>query len=255
VDRATPEGTARLAARHAHTQTFGTAWDALTVARRGLRVTDGPGPLMMEVGRYLRGGGNLLDVEAEAAAGVKLAAALAAGEVRRDEVVVCAVGGPWSSGEGMEPAPADDVVDDTCLAPAFLRYSLQQSRARLRLECIDLYWLRGADAHRAWLSDVDFRDRLREAFAALEVAVAQGEVAAFGLDLAEAAFPPALALEVAHDVLGDRHHLRGLRYGLQARSLLTERAAGAAADLGLTVLVAGPAGAAPPGVAFTLGDD
>ncbi len=97
------------------------------------------------------------------------------------------------------------------LAPVFLRQQLNQSLSRLAPGRPTLFWLEGADEILQATSETDLRFRLREAFAALEVAVAQRQLDAYGLALTRADFPTSLAIETALDVLGDLHHLRAFK--------------------------------------------
>lgn len=207
MERATPLATARLADLSLDGLEYRPGWDGLTLAALGLGAASAPA-----VAAYLRRGGNLLEA---GDAPVAVGAALAAGPARREQVVVCAEAGrlpaeppDWLDASLLE---AGDVVAGHCLAPIFLRGQIKDHLQQLRLTCLDLCWLAGVDRMCATLPEADFRLRLREAFAALEVAVAQGEIAAYGLSLAEPRLSPALALEVAHDVLGERHHLRALK--------------------------------------------
>lgn len=207
MDRATPLATARLTGLSLDGLEYRPGWDDLTLASPGLRAASA-----LAVAAYLRRGGNLLEVEDEPAA---VGAALAAGPARRDQVVVCAEAGrlpveppAWLDASLLQ---VGDMVAGHCLAPAFLRGQIRAHLRQLGLTCLDLCWLAGADRLSAALPEADFRLRLREAFAALEVAVAQDEIAAYGLSLAEPRLSPALALEVAQDVLGERHHLRALK--------------------------------------------
>ena len=66
------------------------------------------------------------------------------------------------------------------MTPAYLRHQIAQSLKNLQAECIDLYYLHNPESQRAVVGEMEFRARLREAFAALEVAVAQGHIAAYG---------------------------------------------------------------------------
>jgi aryl-alcohol dehydrogenase-like predicted oxidoreductase len=235
------------------------------------------------VGRYLALGGNLNDTasnyrfqRSERAIGAALRAALDAGEAQRAEVVVCTKGGyvPFDGHWPADPdgwieatfvasglAQPDEIVDGHCLAPGFLRHQIAQSRANLGVECIDLYYLHNPESQRAALGDTDFLQRLREAFATLEVAVAQGHIAAFGLATwngfrAEAAAGEHLSLEtmleVARDVAGERHHLRAVQLPINFQMLEAlgrSNQAGtngptsllaAAAEAGIAVLASAP---------------
>jgi aryl-alcohol dehydrogenase-like predicted oxidoreductase len=245
---ATPEGTLALAERHPSLNFYRPGWDGLTVASIGLGTYLGEADHATDeryaqaVRRYLQLGGNLIDSainyrfqRSERAIGAALAAALAAGDVRREEVVLCTKGGYLSFEDQWPADPAQwahdtfiatgivepgEIVEGHCMAPAYLRHQIAQSRANLQVECLDLYYVHNPEGQRAALGDEVFRDRLREAFAALEVAVAQGHIAAYGVatwngfrvapEAADYLSLPAV-LAVARDVAGDRHHLRAIQ--------------------------------------------
>ncbi len=286
---ASPTATARLAAGRPATGFYRSAWDGLTVASLGLGTYLGqPDDVTDErysaaVRRYVQLGGNLIDSainyrfqRSERAIGAALAAAFAAGEAQRDQIVVCTKGGflPFDGAWPADPdewiaaafiAPGlvkpEEIVDGHCMAPAYLRHQIAQSRANLQLECLDLYYLHNPESQRAALDEAEFLERLREAFATLEVAVAQGRIAAYGLATwngfraepkASDYLSLATVLEVARDVAGDRHHLRALQLPLNFQMLEAlgranqASAAGlvgllaAAAEAGLTVLASAP---------------
>lgn len=208
--------------------TYHAGWDTLILTSPGLGAGRAPVDVSAAVGRYLAQGGNLLDLQgAPDAMGAGLAQSLNAGHLRREQVVVC--------GEG-RPGPVPDA-----LAPAAVRQQVRAVREAARLAQLDLFWLAGADAVFAAAGEAALRDTFREAFAALEVAAAQGEIAAYGLALEAVPFSPHLLLEIAEDVLGSRHRLRALR--LPAAALAGRETSWPA---GLTVLAtAGPDGSAP----------
>jgi aryl-alcohol dehydrogenase-like predicted oxidoreductase len=288
-DRATPGGTIAFADRHASADFYRPAWDGLTVASVGLGTYLGQPDAATDeryaqaVRRYLQLGGNLIDTainyrfqRSERAIGQALMAAFAAGEARRDEVVVCTKGGylPFDGGWPADPEQwihdtfiatgviePGEIVDGHCMAPAYLRHQIDQSRQNLGLACVDLYYLHNPEGQRAALGDAAFRGRLREAFAALEVAVAQNHIAAYGTatwDGYRAAPSDSTylslqaVLEVARDVAGDRHHLRAIQLpvNFQMVEALTQRnqptsgglatLVEAAAEMGVRVVTSAP---------------
>jgi len=287
--RATPAGTRALAERHPAASFYRRGWDDLTVSSVGLGTYLGePDDATDEryaaaVLRYLALGGNLIDTainyrfqRSERAIGAALQTALAVGEASRAEVIVCTKGGylPFDGGWPVDPdqwildtvigpglAQPEEIVDGHCMAPAYLRQQISQSRRNLQLACIDLYYVHNPEGQRAALGDEVFRHRLREAFAALEVAVAQGHIGAYGVatwDGFRAALdtPGYLALqailEVARDVSGERHHLRAIQLPINfqmveaatRRNQPTARGLAsvleAAAELGVTVMASAP---------------
>jgi aryl-alcohol dehydrogenase-like predicted oxidoreductase len=224
------------------------AWDGLTTATIGLGTYLGEPDAATDAGyeaavrRYLQLGGNLLDSainyrfqRSERSVGAALGAALAAGDARRDEVVVCTKGG-YMSFDGGWPNDAegwikatfvdtgivrpDEIVDGHCMAPAYLRHQIARSRENLQVSCIDMYYLHNPEGQRAAVGEAEFDRRLREAFAALEVAVAQGQIGAYGTATwngyrvaPEATDYLSLqrVLDAARDVVGDRHHFRAIQ--------------------------------------------
>jgi aryl-alcohol dehydrogenase-like predicted oxidoreductase len=289
AERATPVGTARLAERAPGTGFYRLAWDGLTTATIGLGTYLGEPDTATDAGyetavrRYLQLGGNLLDSainyrfqRSERSVGGALREAIAIGDVRRDEVVVCTKGGylPFDGGWPADPEAwikstfidtgvvgPEDIVDGHCMAPAYLRHQIARSRENLQVDCIDLYYLHNPEGQRPAIGDVEFDRRLREAFAALEVAVAQGHIAAYGTatwngyrNRPDA--PDYLSLErvlaAAQDVSGDRHHLRAIQLPLNFQMLEavgranqpsadgTQTLLQAAAEHNLTVVTSAP---------------
>ena len=245
---ATPAGTAARAARQAGAEFYRQGWDGLSVASIGLGTYLGQPDPATDAGyaaalrRYWQLGGNLIDSasnyrfqRSERAIGTALQSALAAGEVTRDELVLCTKGG-YLSFDAEWPADPEawvrqtfidtglvqpgDIVDGHCLAPAYLRHQIAQSRANLQVACLDLYYLHNPESQLPTVGAAPFRERLREAFATLEVAVSQGHLRAYGAATwnglrAAPGAPDYLSLpallEAAHDVAGDRHHFRAVQ--------------------------------------------
>jgi aryl-alcohol dehydrogenase-like predicted oxidoreductase len=262
--RASPAATGKFAARHGGAASganvradfYRPGWDGLQVASIGLGSYLGQPDAGTDaryekaVRRYLQLGGNVIDTainyrfqRSERAIGAALQAAVAAGDISRDEVVVCTKGGHLSF-DGDWPADPDEwaratflasgiaqpdeIVDGHCMAPAYLRHEIARSLANLQVACIDLYYLHNPEGQRAVVGDDLFRQRLREAFATLEVAVSQGHLGAYGAATwaglrAHPDAPEYLSLEVlletARDVAGDRHHFRAVQLPLNFEML------------------------------------
>jgi len=253
---ATPQATAALAARIANAGFYRRAWDGLTAASIGLGTylgeanDDTDAAYAAAIRRYLELGGNVLDSainyrfqRSERAIGAALQAAIGAGQTSRESVIVCTKGG-YLSFDGDWPADPeawlrqtfldsglvrpDEVVDGHCMAPAYLRHEIAQSRANLRVEAIDLYYLHNPEGQLAALGEALFRERLREAFATFEVAVSQGHIRAYGVatwnglrarpKAAEYLALPML-VEAAQDVSGDRHHFRAVQLPINFQML------------------------------------
>ena len=175
----------------------------------------------------------------ERAVGHAVVEAIAAGEVRRDELVVCSKGG-YVALDG-EPPPSreayakwlhdalfapgiltpDDLVrGGHSLSPTFLAHQLQQSLTNLGLQTIDLYYLHNPEEQLLSLDRAAFRDRVRDAFAMLEERAGAGVLAGYGcatwLGLR---VPPehkqhlslADLVTVAREVGGTAHHFRAVQ--------------------------------------------
>ena len=257
---ATPTATTARAARLTSADFYRPAWDGLSVASIGLGTylgepdSDTDASYGAALRRYWQLGGNLVDSainyrfqRSERAVGAALQAALAAGEATRDELVLCTKGGYISFDSGWPADPQawlrqtfvdtglvlpDDIVDGHCMAPAYLRHQIAQSRANLQVECIDLYYLHNPESQLPAVGAALFRERLREAFATLEVAVSQGHIRAYGAATWNGlrAAPGAAdylslqtLLEAARDVSGERHHFRAVQLPFNLR--LAEAAA------------------------------
>lgn len=234
---ASPAATARWAAQALDGLVYQPAWEALMVTTLGLGAAGDPAALPAAVARFVARGGNVFDAQQQAPAlGASLAALFAAGRLQREQALVFAEGAADPTDAAALLAAGlcapDDFVDAHCFAPAGVRYQVKRALSQLGLAALDLFWLGGADTLYLARGEAEFRQRLREACAALEVAAAQRELAAYGLSLQTLPFPPALALEIAQDVLGTRHHLRALRLPLAEAARLR------AADLHPLTLVA-----------------
>lgn len=251
ASRASSEGTARYARRFRETlgpDSFREGLSGLTLSSVGLgtylgECTDAEDErYVAAIRRALASGINVLDTainyrcqRSERDIGTALRAAIAEGTVSRDEVVVCTKGGflplegappvkrseyeRYVRGEFFETgvlSPDDVVGGGHSLAPSFLRYSIARSRRNLGIGTIDLYYLHNPEQQLATVSHPVLHERLRTAFATLEEAVAQDQIAAYGCATWNALRRPpgtkghlnlAELVGVAREVAGDRHHL------------------------------------------------
>ncbi|MDD9878346.1 MAG: aldo/keto reductase [Magnetovibrio sp.] len=196
--RATEEGTARYAARHAETAGAGhfrrakrLSWSSIgigTYLGAGDDATDADVTAAVEA--VLAGGVNVIDTAAnyrrergEKSVGAALEKAFAAGTVARDEVIVCTKGGylphgaQWFSSEfvGQGAITADDLVGGShCMHPDYLSQQLDRSLENLGLETIDVYYLHNPESQVGKVGPEIFEARLEAAFRMLEGAVAAG---------------------------------------------------------------------------------
>ena len=194
----------------------------------------------------IRRGINLIDSainyrcqRSERTIGTALRAAIAAGEVARDEVMVCTKGGyvpldgtappsrndykEYVRREFIDPGiiPPDELVaDGHCLAPAYIEHQVARSRQNLGLATIDLYYLHNPEQQLDAITDDALRLRLRRAFQALEGRVAAGDIAHYGCATWQGLRTPPgerghLSLvdlvAIARDVAGDDHHFAAVQ--------------------------------------------
>jgi aryl-alcohol dehydrogenase-like predicted oxidoreductase len=194
----------------------------------------------------LSAGVNLFDTainyrcqRSERALGRALVEAIASGEVRRDELIVCSKGG-YVPLDGQPPASRQEyeryleevfhapgilsrdelVRGGHSISPAFIAHSLAQSRKNLGLWSIDIYHLHNPEEQLLGVDRATFRDRLRAAFALLEERAASEEIAGYGCATwTGLRVPPehrqhlALAdlVAIAREVGGTTHHFRAVQ--------------------------------------------
>jgi aryl-alcohol dehydrogenase-like predicted oxidoreductase len=196
--------------------------------------------------RAIASGINVLDTainyrcqRSERAVGRTVAAMIAAGETRRDELVVCTKGGyvafdgepprsreeydAWLERELFTPAliTRDELVrGGHCIAPRFLARALATSRANLELESIDLYYVHNPEEQLLVVDGPTFMQRLRAAFVLLEERAAAGEIAGYGCATWMGfRVPPdhrqhlslAALVTLAREVGGTAHHFRAVQ--------------------------------------------
>jgi aryl-alcohol dehydrogenase-like predicted oxidoreductase len=191
-------------------------------------------------------GVNLIDTasnyrcqRSERVIGRTLESLIAAGATRRDELVVCTKGG-YVALDGEPPASReqyDEWLETTLvapgivhrddlvraghsIAPSFLAHQLAQSRANLRLQAVDLYYLHNPEEQLLAVDRATFRTRLHAAFTLLEERAERGEIGGYGcatwvglrvgpehrqhLTLAE-------LVTIAREIAGTTHHFRAVQ--------------------------------------------
>jgi aryl-alcohol dehydrogenase-like predicted oxidoreductase len=188
----------------------------------------------------LRSGINVLDTainyrhqRSERNIGTALKHLIEAGELHRDEVLVCTKAG-YLSFDGDPPADprgyfhreyvetgvlnAKELAGGMhCMSPAYLENQIERSRRNLGLETIDLFYIHNPESQLAEVSREIFRQRLKDAFAALEKLAKAGKIQFYGvatwsafrvaessrdyIDLFELA-------KIAHEVAGEHHRFR-----------------------------------------------
>jgi len=291
---ATPEGTARYRDRFPqfreaehfrrpeHVPGAGESWLSSIGLGTYLGEPDdaADGAYIEAIGTALRSGINVLDTainyrhqRSERNVGAALGAAVASGDVQRDEVFVCTKAG-YLSFDGNLPADrrgyfAQEYIETGvldpkelaggmhCMSPAYLENQIDRSRRNLGLESIDLFYLHNPESQLADVAPEVFRERLKRAFAQLEHSVKAGKVRYYGMATWNAFRVPvgtqdyislAESVDLAREVGGDHHHFRFVQlpfnlamleaYALTNQSLHKKNVSvlTAAAQLGVAVI-------------------
>lgn len=265
---ATAHGTRRyrdrmVASGVAHPEHFKDGLDGLSLSSAGLgtylgghdTLTDGL--YRSAIRQAIVSGCNVLDsainyrcMRSERVIGEALSGLVREGTTGRDEIFISTKGGfiPY---DGMPPKDpqaylqeafvrpgimrSDEVVADChCMAPAYLQHQLKTSLANLGLSCIDVYYLHNPEVQLDHISPDKFAARIREAFAALEAAVEQQHIRAYGTATwdgyrAKIGSRGHLSLEalvkIAEDVGGKDHHFKVIQlpYNLGMPEALAEQ--------------------------------
>jgi len=172
----------------------------------------------------------------ERAIGQAVRAMISEGRLRRDEIVLATKGG-FLTFDGEEPSdPAayfeeklikpglirPDEVAAGChvMSPKYLESQIDVSRQNLGVETLDVYYVHNPETQLSQVSRQEFYRRLRPAFAALEKAVANGKIRAYGTATwnayrvgPESSEAVALAevWRAAEEVGGKEHHFRAIQ--------------------------------------------
>jgi aryl-alcohol dehydrogenase-like predicted oxidoreductase len=188
----------------------------------------------------LRRGVNVLDTainyrhqRSERNIGEALAALVKAGELQRNEVLVCTKAGYLSFDgdmprdprayflkEYVEPGifdPAEIAGGSHCMAPKYLANQLDRSRTNLGLETVDVFYVHNPESQVGEVDANTFRKRMREAFEMLEGAVAENKVRYYGVatwnafrvrDGQRGGMSLETTVEIAREAGGAGHHFR-----------------------------------------------
>lgn len=165
--------------------------------------------------------------------GAALRKMASAGELRRDEVVICTKAGYLSFDSEVPPNPgayfraefvekgilnpADLAGGMHCMSPGYLSDQLERSRRNLGLETIDVFYVHNPETQLGEVPRERFRQRLGEAFAMLEDAVKAGKIRYYGVatwngfrvpPTARDAMGLAETAEIAQQAGGEQHHFR-----------------------------------------------
>jgi aryl-alcohol dehydrogenase-like predicted oxidoreductase len=188
----------------------------------------------------LRSGINVLDTainyrhqRSERNIGAALKQLIDAGELQRDEVLVCSKAGYLSFDGDMPPDPRgyftheyveSGILDPGqvaggmhCMAPRYLENQIDRSCRNLGLETIDLFYLHNPESQLGDVSREVFRDRLKDAFAMSERLVKAGKLRYYGAATWSAFRVPEGArdyislfelADIARQAGGENHHFR-----------------------------------------------
>jgi aryl-alcohol dehydrogenase-like predicted oxidoreductase len=172
----------------------------------------------------------------ERAIGQALAETIAAGTLRRDEVLLATKGGflTFDTDQPEDPQayfsetlirpglvnPEEVAAGCHVMSPRYLENQIEASRRNLGVETIDVYYVHNPETQLGELSREEFYRRLRAAFEALERAAADGKIRVYATATWNAYrvrpdSPDAISLEqvlcVAQEVGGKNHHFRAIQ--------------------------------------------
>ena len=248
-NRASSQGTASYASRHADEPGNFRSVLGLAISSVGLGTylgeTDEETDRAYEesIRAAVRGGLNLIDTavnyrfqRSERTIGKVIAEMVAAGELKREEIVVATKGGyiTFDGGVPADPrrwfeehfirtgivAPGDMVEGSHCMTPKYLATMLEMSRQNLGLDTIDIYYLHNPETQLSAVDRKEFLARMSKAFEFLERAVTENKIAYYGVATwnglrAQQTERGWLSLDellrVAREVDGDEHHFRAIQ--------------------------------------------
>jgi len=117
--------------------------------------------------------------------------------IAREELVICTKGGylpfdgapPRSMAQYLNEtfvkpgiASFDDFVAGShCMTPSYLQSQLDQSLRNMDIECVDVYYIHNPESQLGHVSEPEFYERLKQAFARLEENRRQGKLTHYGV--------------------------------------------------------------------------
>ena len=260
---ATPDGTARLAARFPafRDSNFYRKVDLCEVSSLGLGTYLGEADDRTDASyrdaaiAAVRGGINFLDAainyrhqRSERSIGAALSELFQSGGARRDEVVVATKAGFLTPGAVPAFLKDEDVAGNMHSMQAdFLADQIERSLANLGLGTIDIFYLHNPETQLSFVSREEFDNRIRLAFLKLEQMVAEGKICHYGTATWDGYRRPAGArdalhfahlLEIATEVGGSSHHFRFIQlpFNLAMPEAFTNGVLELAAKSGITVV-------------------
>lgn len=194
-------GTVSFAKKHpdaAFRDINGLHWSTIGIGTYLGQADDETDDLVMgAIRQSIREGINVVDTAAnyrrgrgEACVGRALRESIQAGDVQRNQVIVCTKAGylPTPADEflqtyeGKDGIGAEDLVGGNhCLHPSYLRDRIDKSLNILGVDKIDVFYLHNPEAQLSHIDRAAFDVRLMAAFEAMEEAVSDGKIGCYGL--------------------------------------------------------------------------
>lgn len=154
------------------------------------------------------------------------------GKVKREQIVITSKAGflpmdfpfpdpyVWLREQVIEKGLAtkeEIVVDQHCMTPAYLRWSVEQSLKNLQLNTLDILFLHNPETQLGYVDKTTVKMRIKEAFFLFEQLVKEGKIRTYGIAswnafLYEEDHTEYLSLmdivALAQEVAGEKHHFR-----------------------------------------------
>lgn len=111
----------------------------------------------------------------------------------------------------------DIVIDQHCMTPAYLRWSLEQSLKNLQLKTLDIFYLHNPETQLGYVDYKTLKKRIKKAFTLFETMVKEGKIRAYGIAswnafLHEEGHEEYISLAdivaIAQEVGGKEHHFK-----------------------------------------------
>src|SRR5215217_8350876 len=181
--------------------------------------------------------------------------------IAREELVICTKGG-YLPFDGAPPRNVAQYVNETfvkpgiasfedivagshCMTPSYLQSQLDQSLRNMGLECVDVYYIHNPESQLQHVSEQEFFERLKQAFARLEENRQRGKLAHYGVATWNGfRMPPnsgqhhslTRMVEVAREVAGEQHGFHFIQVPFNVRMLEATNVIEEAQRLGVSVV-------------------
>ncbi|MFA6189556.1 MAG: aldo/keto reductase [Sulfuricurvum sp.] len=152
----------------------------------------------------LRNGINFIDTAinyryqmSEREIGEALGEMIDSGEIKREEVIIASKAGfipldfPFPNNpygwiqeimiDGGLCNKEEVIIDQHCMAPAYLRWSCEQSLKNLSLETIDIFFLHNPETQLGYIDQDTFYGRIESAFQLFEELISENKIGAYGI--------------------------------------------------------------------------